>query len=146
MLGPFSLHDAGDTEMWFRIAAHHRIYGINQVYHSYRIWPDNFTRTQVLKLGKRERNLCEVRGMIITYYHQQGQITSTEYRSFMRDNQFEYDKSAVYTYRMQGKWGKALWALAGNTWRHPWRTTRFYLGRLTDRFARKESSIQTTTE
>jgi glycosyltransferase involved in cell wall biosynthesis len=144
-LGPFSLHDAGDTEMWFRIAAHHRVHGINHVYHAYRIWPDNFTRTQVLKLGKRERNLCEVRGMIITYYHQQGLITPAEYRSFMRDNQFEYDKNAMYIFRIQGKWGKALQLLVGNLLRHPVRTTYFYFGRLADRLTGKASSSQTTT-
>jgi glycosyltransferase involved in cell wall biosynthesis len=144
-IGPFSLHDSGDTEMWYRIGAHYRIYGINQVYYSYRVRPDNFTRTQILKLSKRERNLYDVRRMIITYYYQQGQLTASEYHAFMRDNQFEYDKSALYAYRVQGKWGKALQLLAGTLLRHPLRMTRFYFGRLADRFTRKESSTQTTT-
>lgn len=142
-IGPFSLHDSGDTEMWYRIAAHYRVYGINQVFYSYRIRPDNFTRTQILKQSKRERNLYEVRNMIISYYYQQTLITASEHRVFMRDNQFEFDKSAMYAYRVQGKWGKALQLLAVNLLRFPLRTIRFYLGRLTDRFTGKESPDQT---
>jgi glycosyltransferase involved in cell wall biosynthesis len=141
-IGPFSLHDSGDTEMWYRIAAHYRIHGINKVYYSYRIRPDNFTRTQILKQSKREQNLYEVRNMIIAYYFQQGLITAAEHRVFMGDNQFEFDKSAMYAYRMQGKLGKALQMLTRNLLRYPVRTVRFYVGRLVDRFTEKRSSTQ----
>lgn len=144
-IGPFSLHDSGDTEMWYRIAAHYRIHGINKVYYSYRIRPDNFTRTQILKQSKREQNLYEVRRMIITYYFQQGLITPSEQRVFLRDNQFEFDKSSLYAYRIQGKWGKALAVLVSNLMRYPVRTVRFYAGRLADRFTEKRSSTQSST-
>ncbi|MBT1686724.1 glycosyltransferase family 2 protein [Dawidia soli] len=140
-LGPFSLHDAGDTEMWFRIAAHYRIYGIDAVYYSYRIWPDNFTRTQVLKQGKRDRNLYEVRALILDYYRQQGLITSAEHGAFTRDNQYEYDKSRVYAYRLQGKWPQALATLLTNFLRYPVRTCAFYTTRLRERMASKPKTI-----
>jgi glycosyltransferase involved in cell wall biosynthesis len=144
-LGPFSLHDAGDTEMWFRIAAHYAIYGVDELYYSYRIWPDNFTRTQVLKLGKRELNLSEVRSMILDYYHRRGLITPKEYHIFAGDNQFEYDKSRMYAYRQAGKWGKALQVLANNMLRHPVKTCKFYVGRLAGRVAGSEPSVKQKT-
>ena len=129
-LGPFSLHDSGDTEMWFRIAARYKIFGLNKFYHFHRVWPQNFTRSQILKTGKQEKNLFEVRLDILTRYFAEGLIDQKFLSRQLKTNQFEYNKHLVYQNRVQRNFGKMLLALMRNLITNPIDTVKFYWGRL----------------
>jgi glycosyltransferase involved in cell wall biosynthesis len=129
-LGKFTLLDAGDTEMWFRIGANHQIYALDKLYHYHRIWSENFTRQKVLLTGKLEKNLFDVRKAIFDYYHQNQKITSKEYRKLSNDNQFEYNKFLVYKNRKDKKYGKMFSMLFQNFFSQPQKTITFYFSRL----------------
>lgn len=137
-IGGFTLHDSGDVEMWFRISAHNKAYGIDEVLYFYRVWPDNFTRTQVLAKGKEEKNLFELRRMILQYYFDFGSLSSGAYEEFIKDNQFEYNKYLIYQNRMEGKWLKAIKAFLLNLAWRPNATLRFYANRVLSRLLRQE--------
>ncbi|HEY3402698.1 MAG TPA: glycosyltransferase family 2 protein [Ohtaekwangia sp.] len=132
-LGPFLLHDAGDTEMWFRIGAHYKLHGVDQTYYFYREWADNFTRTQVLRTDKRAKNLFEVRKLIFDYYYGQKLLSKKEYQLFSADNKFEYDKHVAYRFRRDGHIWKSLGVMLANTMNHPFRAFSFYFNRLREK-------------
>jgi glycosyltransferase involved in cell wall biosynthesis len=129
-IGGFTLHDSGDVEMWFRISAHYKAYGIDEVLYFYREWPDNFTRTQVLAKRKEEKNLFELRRMILQYYFDLGSLSSDAYEEFIKDNQFEYTKYLIYQNRMEGNWLKVFNLFLQNFERKPLATLKFYVNRL----------------
>jgi glycosyltransferase involved in cell wall biosynthesis len=129
-VGPFSLIDSGDTEMWFRIASRYRVYGIDKVYYYYRVWENSFSNSQILGLNKRERNLFETRETIITYYFQNHLISATENERFLRDNNYEYNKHLIYKNRMEGKLVTAFQLAIKNLTMRPLTTMTFYLSRM----------------
>jgi glycosyltransferase involved in cell wall biosynthesis len=125
-LGGFTTHDAGDTEMWYRIGAHYKLFGIPEDYYYYRSWDQNFTALQVAGKQKKEINLTEVRQLILDYYHRQRLITATEYRTFSKDNRFELNKYQMVRYRQEGDFRKALQFFLKNLRMSPRRTISFY--------------------
>ncbi len=129
-LGPFTLHDAGDTEMWYRIAAHHDLYYFNKVMHHHRIWPKNFTRTQVISEGKSEQNLYEVRNLIFRYY-QKGQIISNKMAErHLSRNLFEYQKFLSYQKRTQHEYFDMIKIMIKMLRKWPGAFLKFYFSRL----------------
>lgn len=129
-LGKFTLLDAGDTEMWFRIGANYKIYALDELYHYHRIWSKNFTRQKVLKTGKLEKNLFEVRKAILDYYYENQKISKSEYKKISGDNLFEYHKFLVYKNRKEKKYAKMLSLLFKNFFSQPQKTLQFYFSRL----------------
>jgi glycosyltransferase involved in cell wall biosynthesis len=130
-LGPFLLHDSGDIEMWFRIVSRYKAYGMDEIFYYYRTWPENFTRTQVIAMGKQEKNLYELRTLIVRYYVDQKLLSETTGDQFLEDNQYEYNKHRIYKYRTEGNWKDAIRVFFKNLFLKPSRTIGFYFGRLT---------------
>ena len=132
--GPFTLLDAGDTEMWFRVACHYKIAFIPQVLHYHRVWEQSFTRTQVLKLNKSAKNLYDVKAAIFEYYYKQGRISHQEFIRFSKQNRFEYNKYLAYRFREDKNYKAMMKPIIENFTVSPVRLISFYLSRFTDRF------------
>ncbi len=133
-LGNFTLLPAGDTEMWFRIGGHYKIYCLDALMHYHRVWADSFTRTHILKANKLEQNLYEVREVIFDHYYAHQLINKKEYSDLKRANKFEWSKVQFAQALKQTDMLKALGLLSWNLFHFPVKTFRFYLKRLGDRF------------
>jgi len=132
-LGNYTLLPAGDTEMYFRIGAHYKIYFLDKLYHYYRIWSSNYTRSQVLLLDKADKNMHDARKEIFDYYFKQNKITKSEFDLFTKQNQFEYNKFLVAKYRKQNNINEALKILGQNFKLFPIATINFYISRIFNR-------------
>ena len=132
-LGNYTLLPAGDTEMYFRIGAHYKIYFLDKLYHYHRVWSSNYTRSQVLLLDKADKNMHDARKEIFDYYFKQNKITKSEFDLFTKQNQFEYNKFLVAKYRKQNNINEALKILGQNFKLFPIATLNFYLSRIFNR-------------
>ncbi|MCU0446113.1 MAG: glycosyltransferase family 2 protein [Microscillaceae bacterium] len=132
-LGLFTLLDAGDTEMWFRIGSTYQLYCINQVYHYHRVWNESFTRQKVLKINKLEKNLFDVREAIFNYYYSKGKISSMEYQEFMNKNRFAYNKFLIAQNFKDKKYKQAWLKLWQNLLISPSQTIAFYFRRFKEK-------------
>ncbi len=129
-LGPFTLLDGGDTEMWYRIGCHHKLYYVAEVMHHHRIWSANFTRQQVIKQGKSELNLFETRNAIFDYYKSQGALSRGRHRKMYKHNEIEYNKYLFNAARKNGRAGEAAKIFLRSLRLNPLKTVWFYLTRL----------------
>jgi glycosyltransferase involved in cell wall biosynthesis len=132
-LGNYTLLPAGDTELYFRIGAHYKIFFIDSVMHYHRVWAENYTRTQVLASGKLEKNLYDVRKTIFNFYKNTGKITEAEFRKFMKENDFELNKFLIANYRKSRSFLKMLSKFGANLMLFPLKTIKFYFGRFAER-------------
>lgn len=133
-LGKFSLLDAGDTEMWFRVGCHYKIYTCSKLFHYHRVWEKNFTRSNVLNLGKSKKNIFEVRQAILDYYFANQVLNNNHYRKFSKNNRFEYDKYLLYQHRSNARIKDFIKLLLHNLLINPDKLIRFYTDRLFARF------------
>lgn len=131
-LGLFTLHPAGDTEMWFRIGAHYKIAGIDKVNYFYRIWSQSFTKREVKKNARYEQNMYETRSMIFDYYYKQGLISSSDHRQFKTENEVEFNKYRIASLKKNGDYFKAMQILARTLLIAPLQLLGYYLGRLVE--------------
>lgn len=129
----YTLLPAGDTEFYFRIGAHYKIYFIDELMHYHRVWAENYTRTQVLASGRLEKNLYDVRSAIFKYYKHTGKITESEFRRFTKENEFEYNKFLIADYRKSRSLLKMIRKLGVNFLLFPAKTIKFYFGRFAER-------------
>jgi glycosyltransferase involved in cell wall biosynthesis len=110
-LGNFTTHPAGDTEMWFRIGAHYKVYCLDKVFHKHRIWSNSFTRTEVLQQNKRDKNLYEVQVMIYRYYLDHNFLDKQEIKENLKLITWKYNFSLAGQLRLAEKFNKTflLW-------------------------------------
>ncbi len=101
--GKFTLLDAGDTEMWFRIGAHYKIFCSNKVLHFHRIWDENFTRKNVIKNNKLERNLFLTRKHIFNYYYTNKLLNKSLYKQHIKKNYLLLNRYLIYMARVDNK-------------------------------------------
>jgi glycosyltransferase involved in cell wall biosynthesis len=131
--GAYTLLPAGDTEFYFRIGANYNIYFLDKLYHYHRIWSQNFTRTQVISSGKAEKNLYDVKQAIFDYYYKNKKISMEEYSLFIKENNYEYNKSRIAIYRNEKNYNQFLKTLLNNLITFPYKTINFYLSRIFNR-------------
>lgn len=131
--GNFTLLPAGDSEMWFRIGAHYKIYGIDACLHLHRIWSQSFTRTEVLGVNKADKNLIDVRKAIFEYYHRQQLISDERFRQLTSENEFALGKYQVAKALSERSYGKAAGYLLANFAQRPGQVIRFYTQRLKEK-------------
>ena len=113
--GYFQLLDNGDTEMWFRIAAHYKIYCINKVLHYHRIWSESFMRKNSDNDEyRRNKNFYEVRKQILEYYFSHNLLLEKEFKSYTKGNRFIFNSYLIYFYRKRSHIGKILYFLLNN--------------------------------
>ena len=123
-----------DTELYYRIGAHYKIYFLDKLYHYHRVWSGNDTRSTIVNtMGKFEKNMYDVRKAIFDYYYKQNIITQLEYDLFTKQNQFEYNKFLIAKYRKQNNINVALKTLGQNFRLFPIATINFYLSRIFNR-------------
>ncbi|QQR96708.1 MAG: glycosyltransferase family 2 protein [Sphingobacteriales bacterium] len=128
--GTYTLLPAGDTEFYFRIGAHYNIYFLDKLYHYHRIWSQNFTRTQVIFSGKAEKNLYDVKQAIFDYYYKNKKINMEEYSLFIKENNYEYNKTKIAIFRKEMNYKQFLKSLSENFIQFPFKTIIFYLSRI----------------
>ena len=129
-LGPFTLLDGGDTEMWFRIGCHHKVHFIPGLYHHHRIWDENFTRQNVIKKGVQRKNLHDVKISILNYYHDQQKINDAEYGKWTKQTQFEYQAFLAHKQRSENNLLGMVRLMARMFFREPIQFFSFYLNRI----------------
>lgn len=129
-LGKYTLLPAGDTELFFRIGAHYKIFFLDKLYHYHRVWSQNFTRTQVLSSGKLEKNLYDVKQAIFSYYYSQNKISKEEFELFTKQNEFEYNKILIVQSRLEGHISNFFALLYKNFKLFPYATIKFYISRI----------------
>jgi len=129
--GNYLMIQPADTEMYFRIGAHYRVYCIDKVLHRHRIWDASDTRSTIIKdFGRLERNLFEVRMAIFKYYLQESKIRIQEYKRLMSDNTHVYQIHLIYKYRTEGKYLHSLLLLLKLFITYPLKSTKFYYSRV----------------
>lgn len=125
-----------DTELYFRIGAHYKVYCLNKVLHKHRIWSESDTRSTILgNAGKKEKNLFDVRNAILEHYHSSEIIWTSVYQRFKRDNRFEYLKFLRAHYLHSGMYLKSSWLVIKLFFLYPSHFFKFYLRRLNSKIA-----------
>jgi len=133
--GNYLLIQPADTEFYFRIGAHYSIYFIDKLYHYHRVWFGSDTNSTIKNnRGKFEKNIYDVRRAIFDYYYECGLIDHKMYRTFSRQNRYEFNKSFFSIYIEAGYMLKALGCLLNNVMFSPTKTLKFYFQRLLNRF------------
>lgn len=132
-LGKYTLLPAGDTEYYYRIGAHYKIFFIDELIHFHRVWSENFTRKHVLVAGKTEKNLFDVRSAIFDYYHINKLITAKEYRLFQKQNRYLYNRFLIADNRIRGNHRSFLLGIFENLTLFPFETLKFYFSRIFNR-------------
>ena len=135
-LGNYTLLPAGDTEFYFRIGAHYKIYFIDKLYHYHRVWSQNYTRIQVLSKGKAEKNIYDIKKTIFDYYFHKQKITRDEHDFFSKENQYEYNKFLIAQCRQEKKYLQFFQLLINNLNLFPFSTIQFYIRRIIQKLER----------
>lgn len=131
--GTFTLLPAGDSEMWFRIGAHYKIYGIDACWHHHRIWSSSFTRTQVNKAHVFAKNLFDARQHILDYYLKVGLLNGADYNVMRKENELSYGFVQAAHFRQNKDWSQFIGQLGQLLKLDPKATLSFYSKRLFNR-------------
>lgn len=132
-LGPFTLLDAGDTEMWFRIGGHFRIFCVNKVLHFHRIWAMNFTRRNVIELNRYDKNLFDATVEIFEHYRMTGLISKNEYLISLRKAKSIYYRRLAIAYLKEVKVVKSFKCILYNLYHFPRESCSFFWQRLSEK-------------
>lgn len=132
--GKFTLLDSGDTEMWFRIGAHYKIFCADQLLHYHRIWEQSFTRKNVVKLNKSQKNLFEVRKHIFKYYLNSNLLDKKLYRKHIKNNYLLYNRHLTYLARINQNRFEFFSRVVKSLVLAPFSTLQFYYKRFTIKF------------
>jgi glycosyltransferase involved in cell wall biosynthesis len=85
---------ATDTEFYFRVGAHFKIYCIDRVLYYYRVHTKSISATD--RAGRlTEQKLYEIKTCILRYYAEEGLLKREEADRFLRLVQAEYDRTQV---------------------------------------------------
>ncbi len=122
-LGTFTLLDSADTEMWFRIGTEYKIFCLDKILHTHRLWSDSFMRNNADNNNDRkEQNLFNTRKAILDYYLIKEKINRKEYYTFSNENLFRYNSYLIYKNRIKKKYIKMFKYLSQNFFLDPQKT------------------------
>jgi len=129
--GKYLLLQAGDTEFYFRIAAHYEIFFLDKLYHYHRVWSGSDTQSTIKnRSGVFEQNIYETRQAIFDYYYKNHLIDKAMYRSFTAQNRYELNKAYFSVHLQRREPGKALRCILENLLHSPLQTVLFYTKRV----------------
>jgi glycosyltransferase involved in cell wall biosynthesis len=118
-----------DTEFYFRVGCHYKIFCIDSPLYQYRIHSSSISQRDIRSdLGAQK--IYEIKTSIIRYYAEKRQISRMMKIRFLRKVRFDYDKFLVYNYRMNGKLGQLILLLLKMLIFYPWQSLSFYSSRI----------------
>jgi glycosyltransferase involved in cell wall biosynthesis len=121
---------SSDTEFYFRLGCHCKIYCIDKELYFYRVHPGSISESD-FRNGLGERKIFEIKTVIVDYYYSHGRIPLYKRLLFHRKIKFDYLKNRVYRLRMNGNLASAVLLLMRLFIFHPVNSCRFYWGRIT---------------
>ncbi len=128
-IGNYKNIQSSDTEFYFRVGLHYKIFCIDEVLYYYRIHP-NSDSLKIANEGLREFLLYEVRNHILQYYFEQGAITKAFYCKQIKSVELMYNFFRSYKSREEQKYFISLKWMLRNFYLAPLTTIKFYIGRL----------------
>lgn len=123
---------ATDTEFYFRVGAHYKIYCINEVLYYYRVHQQSISASDFRNF-LADQKLYEIRKVIIEYYWQCGYLSRIQYLSFLKKINKIYRYSLIANYRQNKEWMKLFPVLLKQFQVNPLETLFFYTKRLKER-------------
>ena len=117
-----------DTEFYFRLGLHYKIYGIDEVLYHYRIHPASISASNA-KLGLQAQKMVEVKLAILKYYLAQKAIDRAFYNEQKKAALFAYYKKMLYSSRLAGNYAGMVYWLAANFIINPKKTLSYYFNR-----------------
>lgn len=124
---------ATDTEFYFRVGAHYKIFYIDEVLYQYRV---HETSLSVVDIQKKLSNkkIYEIKYCIIKYYLQCGLITKNKAIFYLKIINRQYSFSKIAQYLHEKKWGKMFSTLIQQVVKDPVSTLFFYYKRVFNKF------------
>ncbi len=130
-VGVYLTIQPADSEYWFRLGAHSTFYCIDELLYFHRVWSGSDTQSTIKNnAGKFEKNIFDARNAIFNYYHSIGKLSETQYRKFIKENQFEYNKYLLSAAFKQGKVSDACRILWTQLSQAPGKTVQYYTKRI----------------
>jgi glycosyltransferase involved in cell wall biosynthesis len=120
---------ATDTEFYFRVGCHYKIYCINKVLYYYRVHPRSISSADHAK-GLSPLKLFEVKTAINDYYYKQNKITKSFWRKNAMDIKFTYFVFLNYQSRLNRNVGNAILYSFKLLLLNPITTLKFYWSRI----------------
>jgi glycosyltransferase involved in cell wall biosynthesis len=107
-----------DTEFYFRVGCHHKIFCLDEVQYFYRVHNQSISSINKQQdLG--EQKMFEVKTVINDYYFQQGKIDRSVWKQNKANIEFLYHLYQAYRFRKQGNWLRSAKQLLNETFMHP---------------------------
>tara|TARA_R110000850_G_scaffold20864_5_gene61816 strand:+ start:46 stop:1008 length:963 start_codon:yes stop_codon:yes gene_type:complete len=122
-----------DTEFYFRLGAHYKIFCINEELYLYRIHNNSISRKDEND-GLNDLKLYEIRICIFDYYFKQGLLSFKEHRHFSNKASMLYQPSLINFYNKNKEYLKSLKAFFMLFSRHSFFTIKFYSKRIYKKF------------
>lgn len=120
---------ATDTEFYYRLGCHYKIYCIDEVLYQYRVHESSISyMDQQRALGQKK--LFEIKHCIINYYAEKNVITKDQARKFLKRIKYDYNLFLTAYLRQRGHFIKMSAVLIANLINHPKRVLQFYLEKL----------------
>lgn len=126
-------HASTDTEFYFRLGAHYKIFCINEELYLYRIHNNSISRKDEND-GLNDLKLYEIRICIFDYYFKQGLLSFKEHRHFSNKASMLYQTSLINFYNKNKEYLKSLKAFFMLFSRHSFFTIKFYSKRIYKKF------------
>lgn len=107
-----------DTEFYFRVGCHHKIFCLNEVLYFYRVHGQSISSINKQQ-GLAEQKMFEVKTVINDYYFQQGKIDQRHWKQNKANTEFLYRLYQAYRFRQQGNWFRSAKQLLSEVFSHP---------------------------
>jgi glycosyltransferase involved in cell wall biosynthesis len=124
---------ATDTEFYFRVGAHYKIYCIDEVMYQYRVHKESISATDHKKFLS-DQKLYEIKYCIINYYAEQGLLEKRMVKKFLKEVKIRYSFSRAAQLRAQGKRSDHAKLFLTQFIKYPLASTSFYLTRLFEKY------------
>jgi glycosyltransferase involved in cell wall biosynthesis len=116
---------ATDTEFYFRVGAHYKIFCIDEILYQYRVHAASLS-VQHSKSFMTEKKNYELKHTIIEYYCEQGLISKKERDKFIDEVERLFSYIIMAEFRKRKQWGGVFRNLVRVMAQHPIKTIEFY--------------------
>ncbi len=124
---------ATDTEFYFRVGLHYKLYCINESLYKYRVHKASISRKDKDNQLSSQK-IYEIKMSILKYYYEQGKIRKKEYFKNSSEVIFNYDVFLIQFLFKREKIGEAINLLIKSLFLNPIKLSTFYLQRLINRW------------
>ena len=121
-----------DTEFYFRLGCHYKIYVIDRVLYFYRVHPASVSSIDRMN-SLQERKMYEIKHVINNYYLSQRKISTFEWIRNYRKTEFKYKRFLIYQYRREKRYAKFVANFLKTFFVYPVETMIFYSNRIFNR-------------